>query len=208
MQENLPNNTNNKKEGYKINRREFIKKTVIFSSIGAALGTILAIIEKNYLDDINTIQKHLDDLNNPQLKNKILELNSTIKNNLENHKKIYEKINKEIEQIEKNIDKIKINDESEYLNYLEDINKKLNDLFLIYENLDKEIEIQLKEINSIKTDNQKIEEANSIISNYLLDQKIKIQKIKLLNLKLQSRIVDIMEIILQKKKNYINKKLA
>jgi hypothetical protein len=204
MKENLPHNT----KEHKINRREFIKRTVIFSSIGAALGTILAIIEKNYLEDINTIQKRLDDLNNPQLKNEILELNYIIKNNLENHKKIYEKINKEIKRIEKNIDKIKINDESEYLNYLEDINKKLSGLLSMYENLDKEIETQLKEINSIKINNKKTEEANLIISNYLLKQKLKIQKIKLLNLNLQLQISDIMQIILQRKENYIGKRLV
>ena len=144
MQENLSHNINNQKKEHKINRREFIKKTFIFSSIGAAIKAILAIIEKNYLDDIKKIEKHLDDLNNPQLKNKILELNSFIKNNLENNKKIYKKINKEIEYIEKNIDKIKINEELEYLNYLKNINKKFNNFLSIYKNLDKEIEIQLK----------------------------------------------------------------
>jgi hypothetical protein len=200
MKENLQHNT----KEHEINRREFIKNAFISLSIGAAMGTILAMVEKMLLS--NTIQNYLNNLNNPKLKSEILELDAHIKKNLENHKKIYKKLNGAIDQIEKNIDKIKINDELKYLNHLENINEKLTSLSFTYEDLNRQIEIKLEEINSIKTNDQEIKRANLAISNYLLKQKIEIQKIKLLNLNLQLQISDIIKIILQRKEDYISKR--
>jgi hypothetical protein len=207
MKENLPNNEKNKDNN--INRKEFIKKIVLSSSIGSLIGTVLAIIEKNRLKDDDKIKDYINNLNNPKLKNEILKLNSIIKNNLENHKKIYEELDKEIKNIEKNIDKIvMMDDESEYLNYLKNTIKELKNLLSTYEYLYQEINTKLDEIDFMKTNNQKEKEINLIIYNYLLQKNIEIQNIKLLNLKLQSKIYDIIEIILKKREYYANKKLV
>ena len=207
MKENLPNNEKNKDNN--INRKEFIKKIILSSSIGSLIGALLAIIEKNRLKDDDKIKDYINNLNNPKLKNEILKLNSIIKNNLENHKKTYEELNKEIKNIEKNIDKIvMMDDESEYLNYLKNTIKELKNLLSTYEYLYQEINTKLDEIDFMKTNNQKEKEINLIIYNYLLQKNIEIQNIKLLNLKLQSKIYDIIEIILKKREYYANKKLV
>jgi len=170
---------------------------------------VLAIIEKNRLKDDDKIKDYINNLNNPKLKNEILKLNSIIKNNLENHKKTYEELNKEIKNIEKNIDKIvMMDDESEYLNYLKNTIKELKNLLSTYEYLYQEINTKLDEIDFMKINNQKEKEINLIIYNYLLQKNIEIQNIKLLNLKLQSKIYDIIEIILKKREYYANKKLV
>jgi hypothetical protein len=208
MKENLSNNEKNQ-DNNNINRKEFIKKIVLSSSIGSLIGTVLAIIEKNRLKDDDKIKDYINNLNNPKLKNEILKLNSIIKNNLENHKKIYEELNKEIKNIEKNIDKIvMMDDESEYLNYLKNTIKELKNLLSTYEYLYQEINTKLDEIDFMKINNQKEKEINLIIYNYLLQKNIEIQNIKLLNLKLQSKIYDIIEIILKKREYYANKKLV
>jgi len=207
MKENLPNNEKNKDNN--INRKEFIKKIILSSSIGSLIGALLAIIEKNRLKDDDKIKDYINNLNNPKLKNEILKLNSIIKNNLENHKKTYEELNKEIKNIEKNIDKIvMMDDESEYLNYLKNTIKELKKLLSTYEYLYQEINTKLDEIDFMKINNQKEKEINLIIYNYLLQKNIEIQNIKLLNLKLQSKIYDIIEIILKKREYYANKKLV
>ena len=207
MKENLPNNEKNKDNN--INRKEFIKKIVLSSSVGSLIGSVLTIIEKNRLKDDDKIKDYINNLNNPKLKNEILKLNSIIKNNLENHKKTYEELNKEIKNIEKNIDKIvMMDDESEYLNYLKNTIKELKNLLSTYEYLYQEINTKLDEIDFMKINNQKEKEINLIIYNYLLQKNIEIQNIKLLNLKLQSKIYDIIEIILKKREYYANKKLV
>jgi hypothetical protein len=204
MRESLPNNNN--KEKAKMNRREFIRNALISSMIGAALGGIIRILKQEYLN-IDTIKVYLNYLNNPKLKKEILELDADIKIHLEKHKKIYKKLNEEIEDIKKNINKIQMGNESESLNRLTYINKNLTYFLGIHESFDKQIEMKLKEIDSIKTNNPK-EEAKLKIYNYLLSQQIKIQEIKLLNANLQSQILEIQEKILQRRKNYMNKKLA
>jgi len=210
MKENLSNNEKNKDDNNNnINRKEFIKKIILSSSIGSLIGTMLAIIERNRLKDDDKIKDYINNLNNPKLKNEILKLNSIIKNNLENHKKTYEELNKEIKNIEKNIDKIvMMDDESEYLNYLKNTIKELKNLLSTYEYLYQEINTKLDEIDFMKINNQKEKEINLIIYNYLLQKNIEIQNIKLLNLKLQSKIYDIIEIILKKREYYANKKLV
>jgi len=205
MRESLPNNNN--KEKAKMNRREFIRNALISSMIGAALGGIIRILNKEH-SNIDIIKIHLNRLNNPKLKKEILELDADIKIHFEKHKKIYEKLNKEIKYIEEDINKIQIGNESKSLNRLKYINKNLTYFLGIHESFDKQIEMKLKEINSIKTNNPKEEKAKLEIYNYLLSQQIKIQEIKLLNANLQSQILKIQEKILQRRKNYMNKKLA
>jgi hypothetical protein len=205
MGESLPNNNN--KEKAKMNRREFIRNALISSMIGATLGGIIRILTKEYLN-IDIIKVYLNYLNNPKLKKEILELDADIKIHFEKHKKIYKKLNEEIEDIKKNINRIQMGNESESLNHLTYINKNLTYFLGIYESFDQQIEMKLKEIDSIKTSNPKEEKAKLEIYSYLLSQQMKIQEIKLLNANLQSQILEIQEKILQRRKNYMNKKLA